>query len=78
MGTFSIVETAGVLPQHTFNAYTKAFNKGYEHNGTLFEGSFQVIQVHNVGRSRNAMHFAGASHLDYSPTSQDPTLWHQT
>jgi putative transposase len=29
---------AGLLPQRVFNSYSKAFNKRYQHSGTLFEG----------------------------------------
>lgn len=38
---------AGNLPQYVFNSYTKAYNKKYEHSGTLFEGRFRakVIQT---------------------------------
>ena len=36
---------ARYLPQYTFNAYTKAFNKRYEHSGTLFQGPFRAIEV---------------------------------
>jgi len=31
-------QPAGLLPQRVFNSYTKAYNKRYEHSGTLFEG----------------------------------------
>ena len=36
---------AGVLPQRIFNSYTKAFNRSYGHNGTLFEGRFKAVPV---------------------------------
>jgi len=36
---------AGILPQRVFNSYSKAYNKRYEHSGTLFEGLYRVIQV---------------------------------
>ncbi len=36
---------AGLLPQPVFNSYTKAFNKRYEHSGTLFEGRFEAAHV---------------------------------
>lgn len=35
----------GLLPQRIFNGYTKAYNKLYEHSGTLFERRYQVKQV---------------------------------
>lgn len=36
---------AGLLPQRIFNSYTKAYNKRYQHSGTLFEGDYKVKQV---------------------------------
>jgi len=36
---------AGLLPQRVFNSYSKAYNKHYEHSGTLFEGNYRVILV---------------------------------
>lgn len=38
---------AGLLPQHIFNSYTKAYNKRYQHSGTLFERRYQAKQVTN-------------------------------
>jgi len=35
-------EPAGNLPQSVFNSYTKAYNKRYQHSGTLFEGRFRA------------------------------------
>ena len=37
--------SAGLLPQRIFNSYTKAYNKRYEHTGTLFEGNYKVVEV---------------------------------
>ena len=36
---------AGLLPQRVFNSYSKAYNKRYDHSGTLFEGPYKVIHV---------------------------------
>lgn len=36
---------AGNLPQFVFNSYTKAYNKKYEHSGTLFEGRFRAKAI---------------------------------
>ena len=36
---------AGLLPQRVFNSYSKAYNKRYDHSGTLFEGNYQVVPV---------------------------------
>jgi putative transposase len=38
-------EAAGNLPQSVFNSYTKAYNKKYEHSGTLFEGRFRAKAI---------------------------------
>ena len=38
-------ESAGLLPQLTFNSYTKAFNKRYGRIGTLFEGRYRSVWV---------------------------------
>jgi putative transposase len=39
------VQAAGLLPQRVFNSYSKAYNKRYEHNGTLFESPYKAIQI---------------------------------
>ncbi len=36
---------AGILPQSVFNSYSKAYNKLYQHSGTLFEGPYKAIYV---------------------------------
>ena len=38
---------AGLLPQRVFNSYSKAYNKRYEHSGTLFEGNYRVTLLEN-------------------------------
>lgn len=38
-------DPAGNLPQFVFNSYTKAYNKTYDHSGTLFEGRFRAKPV---------------------------------
>ena len=37
--------SVGLLPQRVFNSYTKAYNKRYEHSGTLFEDNYKVRHV---------------------------------
>ncbi len=37
--------SAGLFPQRVFNSYSKAYNKRYDHSGTLFEGSYKVIEI---------------------------------
>ncbi len=36
---------AGLLPQHVFNSYTKAYNKLYKRSGTLFEARYKAKHV---------------------------------
>jgi len=40
---------AGPLPQRVFNSYSKAYNRRYEHSGTLFEGKYRVRAVEEEG-----------------------------
>lgn len=44
---------AGLLPQHTFNSYTKAYNQAYQHSGTLFQGRFQAKHVADESHLRH-------------------------
>lgn len=36
-----------MLPQYVFNSYSKAYNKSYDHSGTLFEGPSKPKPVEN-------------------------------
>ncbi len=38
---------AGLLPQRVFNSYSKAYNKRYDHSGTLFEGRYKAKHVNS-------------------------------
>ena len=38
-------DPAGLLPQRVFNSYSKAYNKRYDHSGTLFQGAYRVSPV---------------------------------
>ena len=38
-------QPAGMLSQRVFNSYSKAYNKRYQHSGTLFEGPYRVKPV---------------------------------
>lgn len=40
---------AGLLPQRVFNGYGKAYNKRFDHSGTLFEGVYKVRPVFDEG-----------------------------
>src|SRR5690242_1754357 len=35
-------KSAGLLPQFVFNSYVKAYNKRYDHSGTLFEARYKA------------------------------------
>jgi putative transposase len=38
-------QPAGLLPQRVFNSYSKAYNKRYDHVGTLFESRYKAVHV---------------------------------
>jgi hypothetical protein len=38
-------QQAGLLPRRIFNSYSKAFNRRYDHVGTLFEGRFKAVLI---------------------------------
>jgi REP element-mobilizing transposase RayT len=38
-------QAAALLPQRVFNSYSKAYNKRYEHSGTLFEGPNKALKI---------------------------------
>lgn len=38
-------QPATMLSQRVFNSYSKAYNKKYEHSGTLFEGPYRVKPI---------------------------------
>jgi len=40
-------EPARSLPQSVFNSCSKAYNKKYDHSGTLFEGRFRAKPIQN-------------------------------
>jgi putative transposase len=40
---------AGLLPQRVFNSYSKAYNRRYDHSGTLFEGPYRSAGVGEEG-----------------------------
>ena len=52
---------AGHLPQRVFNAYSKAYNKRYEHSGTLFQGPYRAIQIDSHQYLLNACRFIHAN-----------------
>ena len=52
---------AGLLPQRVFNSYTKAYNKIYDHCGTLFERRYQAIHIDNDSYSRHLCRYIHAN-----------------
>ena len=52
---------AGLLPQRIFNSYTKAYNKRYDHSGTLFEGNYKVIHVQSESHLLNLCRYIHAN-----------------
>lgn len=52
---------AGQLPQRVFNSYSKAYNKLYQHSGTLFEGRFKAIPVANDAYLRHLCRYIHAN-----------------
>ncbi len=54
-------QSAGKLPQLIFNSYSKAFNKRYDHSGTLFEGPYDGRHVHNDNYLRHLCRYIHAN-----------------
>ena len=54
-------DPAGLLPQRVFNSYTKAYNKRYNHSGTIFERRYQAIFVE---QERYLKHLCRYIHLN--------------
>ncbi len=65
---------AGLLPQHVFNGYTKAFNKRYKRSGTLFENRFQAI---HIDKESYLIHLCRYIHLNpvKAGLAADPAAW---
>jgi len=65
---------AGLLPQRVFNSYSKAYNKRYEHSGTLFEGPYKVKLV---VKSSHLLHLCRYIHGNPVKDSlvSDPADW---
>ena len=52
---------AGLLPQRVFNSYSKAYNRKYEHSGTLFEGPYKVVHVTEEAHLRHLCRYIHAN-----------------
>ncbi len=49
-------QRAGLLPQMVFNSYTKAYNKRYQHSGTLFQDNYKVKVVQTTSHLCRYIH----------------------
>lgn len=67
-------QPARLLPQYIFNAYTKAFNRRYEHSGTLFEGPFRALQVYTTPYLLNLCRYIHANPVLHG-LAADPGAW---
>lgn len=54
-------QPAGLLPQRVFNSYSKAYNKRYDHSGTLFEGPYKVVEVTTEAHLRHLCRYIHAN-----------------
>jgi putative transposase len=52
---------AGKLPQLIFNSYSKAYNKRYNHSGTLFEGPYDARHVQTQAHLRHLCRYIHAN-----------------
>ena len=56
---------AGLIPQRIFNSYSKAYNRRYEHSGTLFEGRYQAVHVVKESHLRQLCRYIHANPLKH-------------
>ena len=54
-------QPAGRLAQRVFNSYTKAYNKRYVRQGTLFEGRYRAIHVDREAYLRHVCRYIHAN-----------------
>ena len=57
---------AGLLPQRVFNSYSKAYNKRYDHSGTLFEGPYQVVETAGESHLRQLSRYIHANPIKHA------------
>ncbi len=65
---------ARLVPQYTFNAYTKAFNKRYDHSGTLFEGPYRALEVYSTPNILNICRYIHANPVLHGFVDE-PAAW---
>jgi REP element-mobilizing transposase RayT len=61
---------AGLLPQRVFNSYTKAYNKRYDHSGTLFEGPYKALQIERDDHLLHLCRYIHANPVKHGLVSQ--------
>jgi REP element-mobilizing transposase RayT len=66
--------TAGLLPQRVFNSYSKAYNKRYNHSGTLFEDNYKVKPVETTAYLLHLCRYIHINPVKDGFTS-DPADW---
>jgi REP element-mobilizing transposase RayT len=67
-------QRAGLLPQRVFNSYSKAYNKRYEHSGTLFEDNYKVIPVEDQAHLLHLCRYIHANPIKHGLVT-DPEGW---
>jgi REP element-mobilizing transposase RayT len=60
----------GLLMQRIFNSYTKAYNKRYGRQGTLFEGRYRAIHVDRESYLRHVCHYIHANPVKHGFVEQ--------
>jgi len=65
---------AGLLPQRVFNSYSKAYNKRYDHAGTLFESSYKAAVVEDEAHLLHLCRYIHANPVKDGLVT-DPVEW---
>lgn len=61
---------AGILPQSVFNSYSKAYNKRFQHSGTLFEGPYKALLIEERGHLLHLCRYIHANPIKHGFTFQ--------
>jgi len=67
-------QRAGLLLQRVFNSYSKAYNRRYEHSGTLFEDNYKVIPVEDQAHLLHLCRYIHANPIKHGLVT-DPEGW---
>ncbi len=72
---------AGLFPQRIFNSYTKAYNKRFDHSGTIFEGPYKaklVTDKRYLHQLMRYVHFNAVKHgFVNHPDAWRWSNWHE-